>query len=70
MVRSDEFGQAVKTCPGYMDHLRNARQYLEHSDRKSALVELKRARASLESCGLAQASETAVAACVPSAQAS
>jgi hypothetical protein len=70
MVRSDELGQAPKTCPGYTDHLRNARQYLERSERKSALVELKRARASLESCGQAQASETVLAACVPWTQAS
>lgn len=49
-------------CPGYLDHLRNARLYLEHSDREHALAELKHARDSLRSCDQAQAAESALAA--------
>jgi hypothetical protein len=52
--------------PFILERRRNVRQ----TQLAPSLVELKRARASLESCGQAQASETALAACVPSAQAS
>jgi hypothetical protein len=65
IVRSEEIGQTLRSCPGYADHLRNARQYLERSDRASAVRELKRAREALESCSGAQASETAIAASAP-----
>jgi len=63
-ARSDD--SEVADCPGYADHLRNARAYLERSDRASALDELKRAEEALHGCEAAQASETALAACVTS----
>lgn len=62
VVRSQDEGVAITSCPGYVDHLRNARQYLGRSERASALVELKRARESLRYCEEADADEIALAA--------
>ena len=62
-ARSEDSARAMTECPGYADHLRNARAYLERADRQNALAELKRARDSLSSCGTTQADETALAAC-------
>jgi hypothetical protein len=61
-ARSEGPDRAMTECPGYADHLRNARAYLEHADRQNALAELKRARDSLSACDTAQADETALAA--------
>ena len=68
-AHSEEQERAVTECPAYADHLRSARAYLEHSDRSSALAELRRARESLETCQNAQADETALAACATSTRA-
>ena len=65
-----ESPSALTECPGYADHLRNARAYLERSDRISAIAELKLARESLRGCEEAQASETGLAARATAIQAS
>jgi len=52
---------AVTECPGYAEHLRIARAYLERSDRRSALFELKQAREVLRECQAEQEDETALA---------
>ena len=61
-----ESASGLTGCPGYTDHLRNARAYLVRSDRANAIAELKRARESLRGCEAAQASETALACAVAS----
>ncbi|MGH7899607.1 MAG: hypothetical protein ACREQQ_16760 [Candidatus Binatia bacterium] len=62
VARAQSRDEAAASCPGYADHLRNARTYLERSDRKSALAELKRAREALRGCEEAEVDETAFAA--------
>jgi hypothetical protein len=62
-AQSEDLRQAATRCTDYADHLRNARAYLESSDREKAVAELKRARESLRSCEKAQGDETALAAC-------
>ncbi len=69
-ARADDSEAALAGCPGYMDHLRNARAYLARSDRSNALAELKRARESLQACEQAEAGETELAARARSALAS
>jgi hypothetical protein len=61
-VRADDSRSVIDQCPGYADHLRVARAYLERSDRANALVELKQARELLRVCEETQATETALAA--------
>jgi len=41
---------ASDTCPGYVEHLRLARSYLDRGERPSALAELRRAREELKAC--------------------
>jgi hypothetical protein len=41
---------ASGTCPGYVQHLRQARVYLDRGERTSALAELRRAREELQAC--------------------
>ena len=41
---------ASGTCPGYVEHLRQARVYLDRGERPSALAELRRAREELQAC--------------------
>lgn len=57
----DASNRALGGCPGYTEHLRNARAYLEHADRPNAVAELKRAREAIHSCEEAQAGETVLA---------
>ena len=38
------------SCPGYVEHLRNARTYLGQGDRKAAANELRRARNAIDGC--------------------
>jgi len=62
LARADDSKNVIDDCPGYADHLRIARAYLERSDRTNALVELKQARELLRECEETQATETALAA--------
>jgi len=41
---------ASDPCPGYVEHLRLARAYLDRGERPSALAELRRAREELKAC--------------------
>ena len=53
--------RSITECPGYANHLRIARAYLERSDRRNALFELKQARELLRECQAEQESESALA---------
>ena len=41
---------ASSACPGYVEHLRQARRCLDRGERPSALAELRRAREALQAC--------------------
>ena len=41
---------ASATCRAYIEHLRQARVYLDRAERPSALAELRRAREELQAC--------------------
>ena len=41
---------ASATCRAYVDHLRQARVYLDRGERPRALAELRRAREELQAC--------------------
>jgi hypothetical protein len=61
VATAGESRATIAGCPGYVDHLRTARAYLERKDRGNAVAELKKARESLRECEATQASETALA---------
>jgi len=61
IAESEDSQSAVTECPGYADHLRIARAYLERSDRRNALFELKQARELLRECQAEEESENALA---------
>ena len=54
------------SCPGYVAHLRRARAYLVHGDRRAAANELRQAEQALDSCARGGAGSNTVAGCSPS----
>ena len=48
------------SCPGYVAHLRRARTYLAHGDRRAAANELQQAEQALGSCARGDAGSNTV----------
>jgi len=61
-----EVGTAPASCPGYVAHLRSARNYLAKGDRAAAALELRQAEQALDACAHGEAQGSLVGARDPS----
>jgi hypothetical protein len=65
-----EGATSLASCPGYVTHLRNARNYLANGDRASAAAELRQAERALDTCVRSETQDGLVAARTPTQRAS
>jgi len=65
-----EGATSLASCPGYVTHLRNARDYLAKGDRASAAAELRQAEQALDTCVRSETQGGPVAARIPTQRAS
>ena len=65
-----EVATSLASCPGYVTHLRNARDYLSKGDRASAAAELRQAEQALDTCVRSETQGGPVAARTPTQRAS
>ena len=65
-----EGATSLASCPGYVTHLRNARDYLAKGDRASAAAELRQAEQALDTCVRGETRDGLVAARTPTQRAS
>jgi hypothetical protein len=65
-----EGATSLASCPGYVTHLRNARDYLANGDRASAAAELRHAEQALDTCVHSESRNRLVAARTPTQRAS
>lgn len=70
LARAEVVATSLASCPGYVIHLRNARDYLSKGDRASAAAELRQAEQALDTCVRSETQGGPVAARIPTQRAS